>query len=77
MPGAMAVIRPTSHKGRRAKLSSWAPVVPSGKIAVAMAIWPLRTRVKRSFISSLASPTGITRVTSVVPSAYWPPESTR
>ena len=41
------------------------------------AIWPLRTRVKRSFISDVGVPTMIVRVTSVVPSGYWPPESTR
>ena len=36
----------------RASGSSCAPVVPSGKPRVAMAMWPLSTRVKRSRISA-------------------------
>ena len=43
--------------GARAKLSSCAPVMPSGNTARAMAMWPLSTRVKRSRISSVGSPT--------------------
>ena len=53
------------------------PRVPLGNTAVAMAIWPLSTRVKRSRISSVGSPIGTVRVMSVVPSTYWPPESIR
>ena len=41
----------------RAKESSCAPVVPSGNTARAIAIWPLSTRVKRSRISAVGSPT--------------------
>ena len=53
------------------------PMVPSGKRAVASAIWPFSTRVKRSFISAVAVPTMMVRVTSVVPSGYCAPESSR
>ena len=42
-----------------------------------MAMWPLSTRVKRSRISAVGSPTMTVRVMSVVPSWYWPPESIR
>ncbi len=45
-------------------------MVPSGKRAVASAIWPLSTRVKRSRISGVGVPTMTVRVTSVVPSGY-------
>ena len=42
-----------------------------------MAMWPLSTRVKRSFISGVGSPTMTVRVMSVVPSSYCAPESMR
>jgi len=58
------------------KASSWAPLVPSTNTAVAMAICPFSTRVKRSRISAPGVPVAMVRVTSVVPSSYWPPEST-
>ena len=41
------------------------------------AMWPFKTRVKRSRISSLGRPMAMVRVTSVVPSRYCAPESTR
>jgi hypothetical protein len=40
-------------------------------------MWPFNTRVKRSFISAVGVPMTMVRVTSVVPSRYWPPESIR
>ena len=49
---------------------SCAPVVPSRKIARAIAMCPRGTRVKRSRISSDGVPIAIVRVTSVVPSSY-------
>ena len=45
--------------------------------AVATAMWPFRTRVRRSRLSSVGSPMTTVRVMSVVPSTYCPPESTR
>ena len=42
-----------------------------------MATWPFSTRVKRSRISAVGSPTATVRVTSVVPSSYCAPESIR
>ena len=78
MAGAMIEIdagRPQRLRG--ANESSCAPVVPSGNTAVAIAIWPLSTRVKRARISALGSPSAMVRVMSVVPSSYWPPESIR
>ena len=53
-----------------------APVVPAGKRIRARAIWPFGTRVKRWRISADGAPTATVRVTSVVPSRYWAPEST-
>ena len=53
------------------------PRVPLGKRAVAMAMWPLSTSVKRSCISRVGLPMATVRVMSVVPSRYWAPESTR
>ena len=40
-------------------------------------MWPFRTSVKRSCISRVGLPMATVRVMSVVPSRYWPPESTR
>ena len=51
--------------------------MPFGKRTRDRATWPFSTRVLRSFISSDGSPIAIVRVTSVVPSRYWPPESSR
>ena len=59
------------------RVSICAPLVPFGNTIVAMAMWPFRTRVKRSFISGVGSPTMTVRVMSVVPSSYCAPESTR
>jgi len=61
----------------RASGSSWAPLVLCGNTALAMAMWPFSTRVKRSRISSLGVPTTTVRVMSVVPSSYCAPESMR
>jgi hypothetical protein len=52
------------------------PVVPAGKRRRAMARWPFSTRVLRVTISAEGSPIATVRVTSVVPSRYWPPLST-
>ena len=51
----------------------------AGRSAWRGAMWPLSTRVKRSFTSAGGSPGPIhtVRVMSVVPSGYCPPESTR
>src|SRR3546814_15970068 len=57
--------------------SSWLPVVSLGKRARASAMCPFSTSVKRRRISALGSPKAIVRVTSVVTSGYWPPESRR
>ena len=75
--GAVVEVEPGLPQRVRASGSSCAPVVPSGKTAVAMAIWPLSTRVKRSRISSLGVPIATVRVMSVVPSSYCAPESMR
>ena len=53
------------------------PRVPAGKRAVAMAIWPFNTSVKRVRISSVGSPIATVRVMSVVPSRYCAPLSMR
>ncbi len=53
------------------------PRVPLGKRAVAMAICPFSTSVKRSCISRVGLPIATVRVMSVVPSRYCAPESTR
>ena len=53
------------------------PLAPFGNTALAMAMWPLSTRVKRSRISALGLPTAMVRVMSVVPSWYCAPESSR
>ncbi len=53
------------------------PRVPLGKRAVAIAIWPFSTSVNRSCISRVGVPMATVRVTSVVPSRYCAPESTR
>ena len=58
-------------------MSIWLPVVPTGNRTVETPIMPLRTRVNRSFISGVGSPTMTVRVMSVVPSWYWPPELMR
>ena len=50
-------------------------VVPFGKRARAIAMCPLSTSVKQCRISAVGSPKMTVRVTSVVPSRYWPPES--
>ena len=74
MAGAVGVIEPGLPQilaGEAVELASRA--CPSGKRARAIAIWPLRTRVKRSFISAVGVPIATVRVTSVVPSGYWPP----
>ena len=42
-----------------------------------MAMWPFSTRVNRSRISGVGSPTTMVRVMSVVPSSYWAPLSMR
>lgn len=49
--------------------------VPRGKDARDSAIMPLSTSVKSTFWSALGAPTATTRVMSVVPPRYWPPES--
>lgn len=57
-----------------------AAFVPSGNTAVASAMWPFNTRVKRSRTSAGGSSgpaIQTVRVTSVVPSGYCPPESSR
>ena len=51
--------------------------VPLGKVAVARAICPFKTSVNILRCSALGAPMVTVRVTSVVPSRYWPPESTR
>ena len=66
---------PTTAGGRSCRAGCRA--CPWGSSAVAMAMWPLSTRVKRSRISRSARRSRTVRVMSVVPSAYWPPESTR
>ena len=48
-----------------------------GKMEVARLIWPLRTRVKHWRSNVVGLPKWKVRVTSVVPSLYWPPESHR
>ena len=68
---------PACHRDGRASESSCAPVVPSGKRARAIAMWPFSTRVKRSRISPVGSPIAMVRVMSVVPSTYWAPELIR
>ena len=75
MAGAVVEIEACLPQNCRARVSSCAPVVPSGKIARAIAMWPRSTRVKRSRISSVGVPIAIVRVTSVVPSWYCAPES--
>ena len=52
-------------------------VVPLGKRIMDRPIMPFSTRVKRSFISGVGSPTITVRVMSVVPSMYCAPESMR
>ncbi len=49
--------------------------VPRGNEARDSAIMPLSTSVKSTFWSALGVPTATTRVMSVVPPRYWPPES--
>ena len=75
------LVWPACHSAVRASVSSCAPVVPFGKRAVAIAIWPFSTRVKRSRKRSSRArggvPIGTVRVMSVVPSRYCPPESIR
>ena len=61
--------------GARARLSSSGERVPRGKRATDSAIIPFSTRVKSCLCSRLVAPTAITRVMSVVPVWYWPPES--
>ena len=77
MAGAVGVIEPGLPEELPRELSSCEPRVPSGKRAGRRRYGPCRTRVKRSFISAVGVPTITVRVTSVVPSGYWPPESTR
>ncbi|CFO06469.1 Uncharacterised protein [Bordetella pertussis] len=61
--------------GARAMASSMGEGVPRGKDARDRAIMPLSTSVKSTFWSALGAPTATTRVISVVPPRYWPPES--
>ena len=75
--GAVVVIEPRLPQRAAREGVELAPVVPFGKRAVASAIWPLSTRVKRSRISALGAPMAIVRVMSVVPSRYCAPESSR
>ena len=69
--------RPARQSGARARTSICAPLVPFGKTARAMAIWPFSTRVKRSRIKLVGRPTARVRVMSVVPSSYCAPLSIR
>ena len=66
---------PERGAGEGVELAS--PVVPFGKRAMASAMWPRRTRVNRSRCSAVGGPMATVRVTSVVPSRYCAPESTR
>ena len=69
--GAVVEVEARLPERGRASVSSCAPVAPTGKRAVAMAMWPLSTRVKRSRISAVGVPMATVRVMSVVPSRYW------
>ena len=53
------------------------PGVPSGKTRESRPMLPLSTRVKHSRCHGVGVPRWKVRVTSVVPVAYWPPESRR
>ena len=63
--GKVAAGLPQRTAGKTVQLRAARPL---GKVAVAMAIWPCSTRVKRSIISAVGCPIGTVRVMSVVPS---------
>jgi hypothetical protein len=71
MAGAVVEVEPCAPQELACKGIELCAGRPSGKTARAMAIWPLSTRVKRSRISAVGSPTATVRVMSVVPSSYW------
>ena len=60
-----------------ATVSSLLPIHLFGNFMVASLICPLRTLVKHSCWNRVGFPMWTVRVTSVVPSLYCPPESTR
>ena len=66
---------PSAHSGARAMASSMGPGVPRGKRVRDRFIMALSTSVKSRFCAALTVPMGQTRVMSVVPPRYWPPES--
>lgn len=66
-----------SHRTCLAKASSAQPGVPSGNTHESKLRFPCSTRVKHSFWYREGSPKCKVRVTSVVPSEYWPPESSK
>ena len=66
---------PAAQIGARASASSIGPLVPHGKRATDRLIMPFNTSVKSRLCAAVGSPTGTTRVMSVVPPRYWPPES--
>ena len=61
--------------GARAIVSSSGLFVPRGNFTRDSAIMPFSTRLKSRRCSAVTWPTGTTRVMSVVPYSYWPPES--
>ena len=66
-----------SSRSTRASASSIGPLVPRGKRAIDRLIIPFKTSVKSRRWAADTVPTGTTRVMSVVPPRYWPPESIR
>ena len=75
--GAVVVVEPGLPQGDARQRVELAAGGARGKRAVASAMWPFSTRVKRSRISAVGGPIATVRVMSVVPSRYWAPESTR
>ncbi len=66
---------PPAQIGARAIASSIGDFVPRGKRVLLNAMTPFSTSVKSRLCSADICPIGTTRVMSVVPPRYWPPES--